>query len=281
METKIQESKYGLVVSSRDVAKQLGKLHKNVIRDLEEILYSSNLSSIQNSTTQICFLFIKSEYKASNGKMNKEYLLTKDGFTLYMFNIQGYIDFKMAYINKFNEMEKALAEQKKVPTKVPVSFEHTIASTFGGTPVMETKLLSQMTGLTLYQITKRAKEIGVPMLTKQCLKEYKNENGIKECFPRLLILFKEHVINICKYYGVYDRVKGIIENYFKENNRIAYKQEEERDVLGRTYADRVESTKRMIDMLTKKIDGKLVEIKDICDEIKSYRDHIHSYSTQI
>ena len=274
METKIQESKYGLVVSSRDVAKELRKQHNNVVRDIENILKTenSNLSS----------LIIPSSYKADRQKRTyKEYLLTKDGFTLYMFNIQGYIDFKMAYINKFNEMEKALAEQKKAPTKVPVSFEHTIASTFGGTPVMETKLLSQMTGLTLYQITKRAKEIGVPMLTKQCLKEYKNENGIKEHFPRLLILFKEHVINICKYYGVYDRVKGIIENYFKENNRIAYKQEEERDVLGRTYADRVESTKRMIDMLTKKIDGKLVEIKDICDEIKSYRDHIHSYSTQI
>lgn len=269
-----QNSKYGLVVSSRVVAKELRKQHNNVVRDIENILKTenSNLSS----------LIIPSSYKVDEQKRTyKEYLLTKDGFTLYMFNIQGYIDFKMAYINKFNEMEKALAEKKKVPTKVPVSFEHTIASTFGGTPVMETKLLSQMTGLTLYQITKRAKEIGVPMLTKQCLKEYKNENGIKECFPRLLILFKEHVINICKYYGVYDRIKGIIENYFKENNRIAYKQEEERDVLGRTYADRVESTKRMIDMLTKKIDGKLVEIKDICDEIKSYRDHIHSYSTQI
>lgn len=269
-----QNSKYGLVVSSRVVAKELRKQHNNVVRDIENILKTenSNLSS----------LIIPSSYKVDEQKRTyKEYLLTKDGFTLYMFNIQGYIDFKMAYINKFNEMEKALAEKKKVPTKVPVSFEHTIASTFGGTPVMETKLLSQMTGLTLYQITKRAKEIGVPMLTKQCLKEYKNENGIKECFPRLLILFKEHVINICKYYGVYNRIKGIIENYFKENNRIAYKQEEERDVLGRTYADRVESTKRMIDMLTKKIDGKLVEIKDICAEIKSYRDHIHSYSTQI
>ena len=269
-----QNSKYGLVVSSRVVAKELRKQHNNVVRDIENILKTenSNLSS----------LIIPSSYKVDEQKRTyKEYLLTKDGFTLYMFNIQGYIDFKMAYINKFNELEKALAEKKKVPTKVPVSFEHTIASTFGGTPVMETKLLSQMTGLTLYQITKRAKEIGVPMLTKQCLKEYKNENGIKECFPRLLILFKEHVINICKYYGVYDRIKGIIENYFKENNRIAYKQEEERDVLGRTYADRVESTKRMIDMLTKKIDGKLVEIKDICAEIKSYRDHIHSYSTQI
>ena len=50
-------------------------------------------------------VIIPSEYKDSTGRKLKEYLLTKCGFTLYMFNIQGHNDFKMAYINKFNEME--------------------------------------------------------------------------------------------------------------------------------------------------------------------------------
>ena len=80
--------KYGLVVSSRVVAKELGKQHKNVIRSLEEILTSSDLSR----------LIIESNYTDRKGETRKEYLLTKDGFTLYMFNIQGYQDFKMAYI---------------------------------------------------------------------------------------------------------------------------------------------------------------------------------------
>ena len=44
----------------------------------------------------------------------KEYLLTKDGFMLYMFNIQGFNDFKMAYINEFNRMENEL-NQFKLP----------------------------------------------------------------------------------------------------------------------------------------------------------------------
>lgn len=103
MEIVIQEnSQYGLVVSSRTVAKELGKLHKNVVRDLEQILESSNLSS----------LIIPSTYKTEGQKRSyKEYLLTKDGFTLYMFNIQGYQDFKIAYIQKFNEMEKMLNQQ--------------------------------------------------------------------------------------------------------------------------------------------------------------------------
>ena len=53
-----QNSQYGLVVSSRVIAKELGKLHKNVVRDLEQILESSNLSS----------LIIPSTYKTEGQK---------------------------------------------------------------------------------------------------------------------------------------------------------------------------------------------------------------------
>lgn len=95
-----QNSKYGLVVGSRVIAKELGKQHKNVMRDLEQKLSSSNLSH----------LIFESSYKAKTGTY-REYLLSKDGFILYMFNIQGYQEFKMAYIQKFNEMEKILNHQ--------------------------------------------------------------------------------------------------------------------------------------------------------------------------
>lgn len=100
-EVKIEKNpNYGLVVSSRVIANELGKEHKNVLRDLDNIIStSSDLSP----------LVIPSEYVDSKGESRREYLLTKDGFTLYMFNIQGYNDFKMAYINKFNEMEKTLS----------------------------------------------------------------------------------------------------------------------------------------------------------------------------
>ena len=96
------KSDIGLVVSSRVVAKELGKRHGHVIRDLERILTDPDVDS----------LIILSNYRDSKGETRKEYLLTKDGFTLYMFNIQGHNDFKRAYINKFNEMERRLKEQK-------------------------------------------------------------------------------------------------------------------------------------------------------------------------
>lgn len=99
-EIKIENnSELGAVVSSRVVANELGKEHGKVIRSLEKILTEPNVAS----------LIVRSEYKDSKGESRKEYLLTKDGFTLYMFNIQGHNDFKMAYINKFNEMERQLS----------------------------------------------------------------------------------------------------------------------------------------------------------------------------
>lgn len=94
------DSALGAVVSSRVIAQELEKRHAHVIRDLEKILLSPNVGSV----------IIPSEYKDSTGRKLKEYLLTKDGFTLYMFNIQGHNDFKMTYINKFNEMEKQLKQ---------------------------------------------------------------------------------------------------------------------------------------------------------------------------
>ncbi|WP_432368820.1 phage antirepressor KilAC domain-containing protein [Staphylococcus chromogenes] len=100
-EVKIENDKeLGAVVSSRVVANELGRRHDNVKRDLEQILMSSKVST----------LIIDSNYKDSRGRNQKEYLLTKDGFTLYMFNIQGHNEFKMAYINKFNEMERQIKQ---------------------------------------------------------------------------------------------------------------------------------------------------------------------------
>ena len=106
MDIVIQEnSQYGLVVSSRTIAKQLGKEHSKVLRTLDEILEKPNVAS----------LIIPNTYRANGQKRTyREYLLTKDGFTLYMFNIQGYQDFKIAYIQKFNEMERLINSREQL-----------------------------------------------------------------------------------------------------------------------------------------------------------------------
>lgn len=100
-----------VLVSSKVVAEKLGKKNKNVMRDIENIV----LRLIKNkelTTAQICALFIESNYIASNGKTNKQYLLTKKGFLLYIFNIQGYDMFKLQYINEFDRLQNLLKEKQ-------------------------------------------------------------------------------------------------------------------------------------------------------------------------
>ena len=104
--TKTEDGK--LVVSSRRVADDFGKRHDQVLRDIE--VYKNRIS-----TPQFCGLFIKSEYKASNGKVNKEYLLTRDGFSFLVMGFTGAKadEWKLKYIEAFNEMERKLKEISK------------------------------------------------------------------------------------------------------------------------------------------------------------------------
>lgn len=94
------DEKIGYYVSSRTIADGLGKRHAHVLDTLDEILTNRNVGS----------LIVLSKYKDKKGELRKEYKLTKDGFTLYMFHIQGFTEFKMAYINRFNEMESFIKE---------------------------------------------------------------------------------------------------------------------------------------------------------------------------
>lgn len=104
----VKEENGKLVVSSRILAKGLGKQHNNVIRDLENIINNSENSYLS-------YLIIPSTYKVEGqNRTYKEYLLTKDGFILYMFNIQGYVDFKLAYIEEYNRMEAYIQEKHRL-----------------------------------------------------------------------------------------------------------------------------------------------------------------------
>ena len=97
---KIENVNGELVVSSRVIAEQFNKRHSDVLAQLENIL-----SENENVRSLIISSFY--EVEGQNRKY-KEYLLTEKGFTLYMFNIQGYNEVKMAYINEFERMKNAL-----------------------------------------------------------------------------------------------------------------------------------------------------------------------------
>ncbi len=100
-----------VLVSSRVVANGLGKQHKHLLRDIDVIIERLENNKDFNKD-QIWTLFIASEYKGKNGKMNREILMTKQGFLLYVFNIQGYDIFKLQYINEFDRLQDLLREKQ-------------------------------------------------------------------------------------------------------------------------------------------------------------------------
>ena len=219
---KLEKKNNIFVVSSRIIAEQLGKRHEKVLRDLDKILINPHLGRLKNQSMHICVdlknLIISNHYKDGKNRTYREYLLTKDGFTLYMFNIQGYNDYKMAYINEFNRMEQALKEQKKLP------FSEVKPTTWRGTPVIEVQDLAKLTNITDATIHWYSRNEKIN-LRYENLQEYKKENSDKDYtnISAISVLYKEMVISLCKKYGVYERYKDFIENYFRYDNRLEYK----------------------------------------------------------
>ena len=99
-----------MVVTSREVAENFEKRHDSVLRDIENLI--ANVGSPQNCGN----LFIETKYQHEQNKQTyKEYLLTRDGFTLLAMGFTGSkaIEWKLKYIDAFNKMEQALKEQSK------------------------------------------------------------------------------------------------------------------------------------------------------------------------
>lgn len=91
-----------LVVSSRKVAEDFGKQHKDVLENIRNILVA------ENSATKF-FHETTHEYR---GQQFPEYLMNRDGFSLVVFGFTGSkaLKWKIKYIEAFNAMEKKLKE---------------------------------------------------------------------------------------------------------------------------------------------------------------------------
>ncbi|EAH6271419.1 Rha family transcriptional regulator [Campylobacter coli] len=110
--------------TSLDVAKVFGKRHDHVLRDIENIL--NDLREIGTSQDLLNFgeTYRNTEIRGFGkvkGKTRKDrcYNLTRDGFSLLAMGFTGKkaLQFKIAFINAFNEMEKLLQKEIKSPNK--------------------------------------------------------------------------------------------------------------------------------------------------------------------
>lgn len=100
-----------LVVTSRQVAVDFDKRHSDVIEKIEELIKTEN---------SVMTMFIESSYKAGTGKSYKEYLITRDGFSLLVMGFTGSraLQWKLKYIEAFNKMEQALKKPQKQLTPI-------------------------------------------------------------------------------------------------------------------------------------------------------------------
>ena len=94
-----------LVVTSRQVAGDFEKEHKNVLQTISNLIAEN--SAVKN-------MIIESYYEV-RGKQYPEYLLTRDGFSLLVMGFTGAkaLQWKLKYIEAFNKMEQALREPQK------------------------------------------------------------------------------------------------------------------------------------------------------------------------
>lgn len=89
------------VVSSRQIAENFGKEHKNVIQAVTNLV-------AENSAAKSMFYETTFE---NRGKQYPMYLMNRDGFSLLVMGFTGKaaLEWKLKYIQAFNEMEKKLA----------------------------------------------------------------------------------------------------------------------------------------------------------------------------
>jgi Rha family phage regulatory protein len=94
-----------VVVSSLDIAKNFGKSHHKILRDIRNLGCSEDFASSN---------FGLSSYEVNNRKY-PFYLITRDGFSFLVMGFTGSeaAKWKEKYIKAFNKMEKALTSKRR------------------------------------------------------------------------------------------------------------------------------------------------------------------------
>ncbi|MFZ7973214.1 Rha family transcriptional regulator [Fusobacterium watanabei] len=209
-----------LVLDSREVAKMLGKNHADLLRDV-----AKNVKYLIESKIAFNDFFQETHYKDKINRTLKRYDITKKGCEFLAHKLTGKKGaiFTATYINKFHEMEQALkvGKQEKLP------FSEIKPTTWRGVPVMEVSELEKLTGIDRCLIHTNLRKDKITLRHRDFL-EYKeeNSNNYYASASSVSLLFKEVVIWICKKYGVYEKYKDFLENYFKEVKEIEYKNRE-------------------------------------------------------
>lgn len=103
----VQNNNGELLVSSREIAINFNKEHKNVKRNIRKLI-GSNVS--------VSVMFFENMYMDSQNRIQSEYIMNRDGFSLLAMGFTGdkALDWKLKYIKAFNAMELEIREKNNL-----------------------------------------------------------------------------------------------------------------------------------------------------------------------
>lgn len=103
------------VTTSLLVAEKFGKQHIHVLRDID---------SLKKDVSNFGLMFFESTYSDSYGRPQRMYIMNRDGFTLLAMGFTGKkaMNFKLEYIQQFNQMERQLKELTSSNFQIPQNF---------------------------------------------------------------------------------------------------------------------------------------------------------------
>lgn len=95
------------VTDSITVSRVFGKRHDHTLESIRRLVLA---------TPKLGGLYESINYRDEQGKSRPAYLMNRDGFTLLAMGFTGRkaLDFKIAYINAFNEMEERLRKGRDI-----------------------------------------------------------------------------------------------------------------------------------------------------------------------
>lgn len=106
-----------LVTTSNRVAEELEVRHDNLLVKIEEYLSKFNSPEVSGQ------FYIPSNYKASNGRMVKNYLITEKGIAQliggYSAAVPNAFYLNVAYINEFERMKNLIKNNMQKPMSIP------------------------------------------------------------------------------------------------------------------------------------------------------------------
>ena len=197
-----------IVVSSKDLAEHFNKDHKNILRDIREIL------SAQNRANE----FFQEESYSYNGRRLPMYLMNRDGFSLLAMGFTGKkaLQWKLKYIEAFNEMEETL---KQGYLEEPVNPSELYCKTYKGVPVITIGDFAKIVKRNRTSILWQLKDKGLPyqLLEKEEVTAYKHENNIPmhSAVSRLIVFTEPTAYKLtCIMYNNADSINLEIAKYF-------------------------------------------------------------------